>query len=117
MARGGHRLPKVLLRPAMPNPFKRGATPETAFWLFEEYPAHKAGGLRPSSTLLDTPRRTPMISRLFFVRRHQLLGKYRIEAFFAKKSELLRANAQKRTRTRPCFYPFTFYDYNGNKNG
>jgi hypothetical protein len=36
------------------------ATPETALWLFWGWPACKAGGLRPSSTPLDTPRRTPV---------------------------------------------------------
>jgi hypothetical protein len=36
-------------------------TPETALRPFLGWPGHRAGGLRPSSTPLDTPRRTPMI--------------------------------------------------------
>jgi hypothetical protein len=55
MARGGHGIPKVSPAPAMPNtsvPLGR-ATPETA---------RRARGLRLSSTLLYTPRRTPMIT-------------------------------------------------------
>jgi hypothetical protein len=34
----------------------RSATP------FQGWPTHRAGGLRPSSTLLDTPRRMPMVA-------------------------------------------------------
>jgi hypothetical protein len=62
MARGGHRLPKFSPRPAMPFPSTPcgRATLETALQLFQGLPACKAGGLRPSSTPLDTPRRTPM---------------------------------------------------------
>jgi hypothetical protein len=60
MARGGYELPKVSPGPAMPNPSMPcgRATPETTLQPFLEFPAHRAGGLRPSSTLLDTPRRT-----------------------------------------------------------
>jgi hypothetical protein len=56
MARGGHRLPKVSLGPAMPNSSMpcRWATPVQG-WL-----AHRADGLRPFYTLLDTPRHNPM---------------------------------------------------------
>jgi hypothetical protein len=63
MARGGHALPKVSPRPAMPNPSTPcgWATPETTFQPFQGWPASRAGNLRPSSTLLDTPRRTPII--------------------------------------------------------
>jgi hypothetical protein len=62
MARVGHGLPKVLLGSAMPDPSTpcRGATSETALWPIQGWPAHRAGGLRPSSTPLDIPRRTPM---------------------------------------------------------
>jgi hypothetical protein len=62
MAWGGHGLPKVSCGPAMPNPSTPcgRATSETASWLFQGWPACRAGGLRPSSTPLDTPRRTPM---------------------------------------------------------
>jgi hypothetical protein len=44
----------------MPNPSTpcRRVTPETALWLFLGWPAHRAGGLRPSSTTLDTLRHT-----------------------------------------------------------
>jgi hypothetical protein len=47
MARGCHGLPKVLPWPAMPYP----STP------------CRAGGLQPSSTPLDTPRRTPIVKK------------------------------------------------------
>jgi hypothetical protein len=62
MGRGGHGLPKVSHGPAMPNPSTlcERATPETALRPFLGWPAHRAGGLRPSSSLLDTPRHTPM---------------------------------------------------------
>jgi hypothetical protein len=52
MARGGHGLPKELLGPAMPYPCTlcHWATPETAFWEFQRWPARRVGGLRPSST-------------------------------------------------------------------
>jgi hypothetical protein len=46
MARGGHGIPKVSLRPVGEPPLKQ---PYSRFW---------GGLLRPSSTLLDTPRRT-----------------------------------------------------------
>jgi hypothetical protein len=61
MARGGYGLPKVSPEPAMPNPSTpcRQATPETALQPFQGRYACRAGGLRPSSTPLDTPRRTP----------------------------------------------------------
>jgi hypothetical protein len=57
MERGGHGLPKVLLRPTLPyRSMPCGeASPETASW-----PAHEAGGQRLSYTLLDTPWRTPI---------------------------------------------------------
>jgi hypothetical protein len=42
-------------------------TPETALRLFQGWPAHRAGGVRPSSTPLDTLRRTPMPSTLVHV--------------------------------------------------
>jgi hypothetical protein len=60
VARGIHGLPKVSSGPAMPNPSTPcwRATPETALRLFRGWPAHRAGGLRPSSTLFDTRRRT-----------------------------------------------------------
>jgi hypothetical protein len=62
MARGGHGLPKVSPGLAMPNPSTlcRLATPETALRLFIGWPAHRAGSLQLSSTLLDTPRRPLM---------------------------------------------------------
>jgi hypothetical protein len=62
MARGGHGLPIVSPWPAMPclsMPCRR-ATPETALWPFQEWPARRESGLWPSLTPLDTPRRTPM---------------------------------------------------------
>jgi hypothetical protein len=36
------------------------ATLKTALWPFQVWPARKVDSLRPSSTSLDTPRRTPM---------------------------------------------------------
>jgi hypothetical protein len=58
MARGVHRLLKVLPRLAMPDPSRPCGrdTIETASQPFLWRPAHRAGGLRPSSTPLDTPR-------------------------------------------------------------
>jgi hypothetical protein len=63
MARGGHGLPKVSPGPAMPNPSTpcERETPETALRLFQGCPTHRVCGLRPSSTFLDAPRRTPMV--------------------------------------------------------
>jgi hypothetical protein len=62
MARGDHGLTKVSPAPAMPyRSMPCGqATPETALQPFQGWPAHRAGGLLPSSTPLDTSRRTPM---------------------------------------------------------
>jgi hypothetical protein len=61
-ARGGHGLPKVSLGPAIPYHSTpcRQATSETTLWPFEGSPARRSGGLRPFSTHLDTPRRTPL---------------------------------------------------------
>jgi hypothetical protein len=63
---GGHGLPKVLLGPAMPDPPTPFglATTEMAFQPFQRLPTHRAGGLWPSFTPLDTPRRTPMTQNL-----------------------------------------------------
>jgi hypothetical protein len=64
MARGGHVLPKISIGPAMPNPFTScgRATPKTASRPFQGWPAPKAGGQRPCTTSLDTPRRTPIMT-------------------------------------------------------
>jgi hypothetical protein len=58
--RGIHGLPKVSPRLTMPNPSTPcgRATPQTALRLFGGWPARRAGGLRPSSSSLDTPSRT-----------------------------------------------------------
>jgi hypothetical protein len=63
MARGGHGISKVPLRPAMPDPSMLcgWATPETASWPFQGWSACRAGGLRPSFTPLDNQRRTTML--------------------------------------------------------
>jgi hypothetical protein len=63
MARGGHRLPKVLLGPVLTNLSMpcRGATPETDLQPFPVWPAHRLNGLQPPSTPLDTPHLMPMI--------------------------------------------------------
>jgi hypothetical protein len=62
MARGGHGLPKISPGPTMPYMFAlcRRATSETVIRLCQSWPAHRVGGLRPSFTPLDTPRRRPM---------------------------------------------------------
>jgi hypothetical protein len=69
MARGRHGLPQTLPRPAMPYPSMPcgRATHETALRPFQAVSGvtcpqlHGAGGLRPSSTRSDTPRRMPMV--------------------------------------------------------
>jgi hypothetical protein len=55
LARGGHELSKVSPGPAMPDPSMpyEQATPETALWPFQGWPARRAGGLRPSSRALE----------------------------------------------------------------
>jgi hypothetical protein len=54
----GHGLYKVSPGPAMPNSFKpcRKATPDSALWSFQWWPARRAGGLHP----LGTPCHMPM---------------------------------------------------------
>jgi hypothetical protein len=49
--------------PAMPYPSMPGgrAIPETGLRPFQGWPTHRAGYPGPSSTLLDTTRRTPML--------------------------------------------------------
>jgi hypothetical protein len=63
MARGIHGHPKVTAGPAMPDPSTPcgRATPETALQAFRGCPARRVGGLRPSSTPLDTPCRTCLL--------------------------------------------------------
>jgi hypothetical protein len=58
--RGIHGLPKVSCGPAMPNPCTlcERATPQTDLRPFGGWLACRAGGLWPSSSPLDTPRRT-----------------------------------------------------------
>jgi hypothetical protein len=60
MAKGIHGLPKVSPGPAMLDPSTPCGrpTPEMALMPFRGWPAGKRGGLRPSSTPLETPRRT-----------------------------------------------------------
>jgi hypothetical protein len=75
MARSGHGLRKVSPGPAMPYPFMAYGqyNPETALWPIQGWPICRvACGLRPaacgvwpSSTPLDTPRRTPMLMFTF----------------------------------------------------
>jgi hypothetical protein len=57
MGRGGQGLLKVSPEPAMSYPSTpcEQAIPETALWPFQEWSTRRAGGLRPSSTPLDTP--------------------------------------------------------------
>jgi hypothetical protein len=63
MAKGIHGLPKVSPGPALSNPSTPcgRATPKTALWPFLGWSACRAGSLRPSSTPLDTPRRTDLV--------------------------------------------------------
>jgi hypothetical protein len=61
----GQGFPKVSPGPAMLDPSSFMpcglATPETALWPFQGWwSTHRAGGLQPSSTPLDTPRHTPV---------------------------------------------------------
>jgi hypothetical protein len=75
MARGGHGLPKVLPGTALPDTSTPcgQATPETTLRLFLGWLTRKAGSLRPSSTPLDTPRRTPMeMIGIFMIHEDQL---------------------------------------------
>jgi hypothetical protein len=44
----------------------RASTPETALWPFKGWPVYRLGRLQPSSTPLDTPRRTPMRLTVFW---------------------------------------------------
>jgi hypothetical protein len=62
MARSGHGLPEISPGPTMPYPSKpyERATSKTASRRFQGWPARRAGGLRLSSTPLDTTRHTPM---------------------------------------------------------
>jgi hypothetical protein len=69
MVRGGHGLPKVL-----PSRLCKRTTPETALWLFQGWPVHRLGSLRPSSTLLDTLRHTPMFFTLISTRLTAMLA-------------------------------------------
>jgi hypothetical protein len=63
MARGIHGLPKFSPGSAMPDPSTPcgRATPQTALQLFLGWPTHRAGGLRPSSSPLDTPCRMGLV--------------------------------------------------------
>jgi hypothetical protein len=62
LARGGHGLPKVSPGPAMTYPsIPCGTTPETALWAFQGWTVRRAGGMRLSSTPLDTPRNRPLL--------------------------------------------------------
>jgi hypothetical protein len=63
MARGGHGLPKVSPGPTLPYSSMpcRQAIPRAALPPFWGWLGCTAGGLRPSSTLLDTPPCRPMI--------------------------------------------------------
>jgi hypothetical protein len=62
MAIGGHGLPKVSPGPASPDPSTPcgRATPLIGLRLFQGCPTRRAGGLLPSSTLMNTQRHTPV---------------------------------------------------------
>jgi hypothetical protein len=57
-------LPKVSIGPAMfdPSMLCGRATPETALRPFQGMTSRRPGGLRPSSTPLNSPWRTPMVT-------------------------------------------------------
>jgi hypothetical protein len=57
MGRGGHELGLAM---HYLSTLCRQTAPEIALRLFQGWPTHRVGGLRPSSTPLDAPRRTPM---------------------------------------------------------
>jgi hypothetical protein len=62
MGRGGHGLPKVSLVPAMLYPSTSCGQPSLK-WPHSHFKGScPQGNLRPSSSLLDTPRRTPLDS-------------------------------------------------------
>jgi hypothetical protein len=87
MGRGDHGLPKVSPGPTMPYPSMPcgRASPETAISalrLFQLWPACRAGGLRPSPTPLDTPRRAPMATSSAW----KLLFEKRLVVFTARAS-------------------------------
>jgi hypothetical protein len=65
MARGGHGVSKISLGPAMLYPFMPCGRPPLK-WTYGHFRSGcpcRAGGLRPSSTLLDTPYCTPLNKR------------------------------------------------------
>jgi hypothetical protein len=68
MAKDGHGLPKVSPGPTIPY---RQATPETAQQPFQGWPVCWAGSLRPSFTLLDTPRHTSMLGSQMWTLQHR----------------------------------------------
>jgi hypothetical protein len=59
----GVAMDSLKFHPGPPMPYPSTpcgeATPETALQPFQGWPTHRAGSLHPSSTPLDTPRRTP----------------------------------------------------------
>jgi hypothetical protein len=63
MGSGIHGFPKVSLRPTMPDPSKPcgWANPKMALQPFLGWSSRRADSLRPSSTPLDTPRRTGLL--------------------------------------------------------
>jgi hypothetical protein len=61
MTSGGHRLPKVSLRPLCPTLLPlANSHPYNHLMAVSGLAAHKAGSLWPSSTQLDNPRHTPL---------------------------------------------------------
>jgi hypothetical protein len=74
----------------MPNPYMPcgRTTPQTALRLFGGWPAHRAGGLRPSSSPLDTPSRTGLTvpaaeTRRWTARARDPSGQFRKSTFLA----------------------------------
>jgi hypothetical protein len=66
MARGIYGVPKVSPGPALPNSSTPcgQTTPETVLWPFRGWPAQRVGGLRSSSSPLDTPHHTGLNSMI-----------------------------------------------------
>jgi hypothetical protein len=102
MARGSHRLPTVSSGRAMPYLSMpcRWVTPEMALQCFR-------GGLRPSSTPLDTPCHTPM-NRMIAVRHHVNRFSKRINRFHSIQISISCQKYYRCSRITNCAAPTTY---------
>lgn len=89
MDKGIHGLPKVSTGSTMPDPSLPcgQATHDTALRPFLRWPAHRAGGLQPSSAPLDTLRRTGLAGRAGRGRQVWRAGVEAVALSYARKSE------------------------------